>query len=222
MSSSTKTATNTFSDSIPCHPIDTEPWTTSTCVVCCHRIVGNTIVSQIGNVCNMSCYSDSTRIYKHRYSTNTNKFRCASCNAIHTFAEKWENLNINQNAYYCSYECTWAPVMATAPPPPALKQSVGLPFDSAFVTIAPVIKHTRITNPRVVLLSVPHIVSTSRIFPFSNPAPVSPSSNPAPSNQTHTQSGFSWRTILFILLVVIFAIIYHQMTAVGTALAVRK
>jgi hypothetical protein len=145
--------------------------------------------------------------------------------------------------------------MATAPPPPALKQSVGLPFDSAFVTIAPVIKHTRITNPRVVLLSVPHIVSTSRIFPFSNPAPVqqapvspssnpapvlqapvspssnpapvlqapvSPSSNPAPSNQTHTQSGFSWRTILFILLVVIFAIIYHQMTAVGTALAVRK
>ena len=234
MSCYTQTSTNGFcADAIPNCPVNTEPWTTTTCVVCCHPMVGKPIASKIGNVCNMSCYSNSTRIFKQRYSSNTGTFRCASCNATHTFEEKWEKMYVTMNAYYCSYACSWAPVIALAPPRP--KAVAGSISDSAFAVLTPVVKHTHIINPRVITLALPHIVPTWSFFSqvpvaqsFASPSLVAQSSvapspvAPSPVAPSHTPNGFNWRTILFIMLVVICAIIYHQMTAPGTEIAVRK
>jgi hypothetical protein len=116
--------------------------------------------------------------------------------------------------------------------------------DSAFAVLTPIVKHTYITNPRVITLALPHIVPT---WSFASPvsvaqspviqspvsvaqspviqSPVSVAQSPviqSPVASTQTQNGFSWRTILFIMLVVICAIIFNQMMAPGTALAVRK
>ncbi len=229
MSCNTQTSTNgSFTDAIPNCPVNTEPWTTTTCVVCCHPMVGKPIISKIGNVCNMSCYSDSTRLFKQRYSSNTSKFRCVSCNATHTFEEKWEQMHVTMNAYYCSYACSWAPVIALAPPRPTAV--VGTISNSAFAVITPVVKHTYITNPRMITLALPHVVPTRSFFSRVSVAPSPVAQSPvAPSPvaqssvaQSRTPNGFSWRTILFIILVIVCAIIFNQMTALGTALAVRK